>query len=247
MLIFGIFGTAGFFVSDFNILLIFRFISGMGAASLGALNVALIGDLFRGEQRLKVVGYNNSALNLGTTIIPVLGGFLARIHWNYVFLLPSAAVLLALWLLFSFKDTVINVSGGRKYFRDYFQAIKDRRIFIIFIVSILTYIILFGSLWTYIPFLIEKKFLSSSVINGFVIAGMSLTASITSVFFSRISGKYNQEKLFIFIFIVKLIALVSVIYMPEWYYLFIPMVIFGIGFGLNLPNIQSLIIKYSPE
>jgi len=109
------------------------------------------------------------------------------------------------------------------------------------------YIILFGSLWTYIPFLIEKKFMSSSILNGFVLAGMSLAASIISIFFGKISAKIKPERLFIYAFILISVSLVSVTFVPEWYFLFIPMAIFGAGFGIILPNIQSLVIKLAPE
>lgn len=247
LLIFGIFGTAGFFVRDFNMLLLFRFISGTGAASLGALNVALIGDLFPEEVRGKVVGYNNSALNFGTTIVPVAGGMLAKIHWNYVFLLPLLAIVLAVFIMTSFKEPVSANKKSVSYFKEFASAIKNRRILIVFLVNVLIYIIHFGSLWTYIPFIIEKKFLSSSVVNGLVLAGMSITASFISIFFGKISKKMNPGKIFVYSFILTSAALFTVTLITEWYYLFIPMVMFGSGFGLILPNIQSLVIKLAPD
>lgn len=247
LLLFGIFGTAGFFVRDFNLLLVFRFVSGMGAASLGALNVTLIGDLFSAEKRQKVVGYNNSALNFGTTIVPILGGMLAKIHWNYVFLLPILAVGLSIWMLISFEEPSKGTRNTTGYLKGFITALKNYKISIIYLVNLLMYIILFGSLWTYIPFLIEKKFMSSSILNGFVLGGMSLAASIISVFFGKISLNVKPERLFVFGFILISISLLSVTFMPEWYYLFIPMAIFGTGFGIILPNIQSLVIKLAPE
>ena len=247
LLIFGIFGTAGFFVRDFNLLLLFRFISGTGAASLGALNVALIGDLFPGEMRQRVVGYNNSALNFGTTIVPIAGGMLAKIHWNYVFLLPVLAIVLALFIMFSFKEPVSANRKSVSYFREFVSAVKNYKILIVFLVNVLMYIIHFGSLWTYIPFLIEKKFLSSSVINGLVLAGMSLTASFISIFFGKISKKMNPGRIFVYSFVLTSAALFTITLISEWYYLFIPMVMFGAGFGMILPNIQSLVISLSPE
>jgi len=247
LIIFGIFGTLGFFINDFYWLLVFRFISGIGAASLGALNVALIGDLFKDERRQKIVGYNNSALNFGTTIVPIIGGALAKIHWNYVFLLPSFAVLLALWMIFKFEEPLKPKTEKVNYLKGFIESIKNYKLTIIFVVNILTYIILFGSLWTYIPFLIENKFFSSSLINGLVLSGMSLMASISSIFFGKISNKFGHKNIFIFAFTLKAIALLSVIFVSEWYYLFGSMALFGIGFGLNLPNIQTLVIKLSPE
>lgn len=49
--LFGIAGGACAFARDFNVLLMLRFFQGIGAASLGALNVTLIGDLYSGRER----------------------------------------------------------------------------------------------------------------------------------------------------------------------------------------------------
>jgi MFS family permease len=116
-----------------------------------------------------------------------------------------------------------------------------------YVLSLLVYIIHFGSLWTYIPFLIKNKFTDSSLIFGLVLAGMSLTASLVSVFFGKIAAKYSSGKLFAAAFALLAIGLLSVTFMTEWYFLFISMVIYGAGFGIILPNIQSIVIKLAPE
>lgn len=247
LLIFGVFGTAGFFIRDFNLLLLFRFISGMGAASLGALNVTLIGDLFPGEMRGKVVGYNNSALNFGTTIVPIAGGMLAKIHWNYVFLLPVLAVALALFILFSFSEPVTAERKSVSYFSEFGKTVKNYKILVIFLVNVLVYIVHFGSVWTYIPFIIEKKFFSSSVVNGFVLAGLSLTASFVSIFFGRLTKNMSQARIFVYSFVLTSSALLAVTFINEWHLLYLPMIIYGAGFGMILPNIQTLVIMLAPE
>lgn len=244
---FGIFGTLTFFVNNFNLLLILRFLSGTGAASLGALNVTLIGDFFEDADRKKVLGYNNGVLNLGTTIIPLLGGFLAGISWNYVFILPSVAVIIGLWMIFSFEEPEVTAKKSVNYFKEFLKAIKEKTIFLVYIINILTYIIFFGSIWNYTSFIIEMNFVSSTVVNAMVISTLSLTAAVTSMFYGKISAKTGHRKLFAFVFVMNAIALLSVTFISSLYLLFIPMVIFGIGFGLNLPNMQALIIKHSPE
>ena len=50
LLLFGVAGSACFFARDFNLLLTLRFLQGIGAASLGSLNVTIIGDLYSKRQ-----------------------------------------------------------------------------------------------------------------------------------------------------------------------------------------------------
>ncbi|MGB5985023.1 MAG: MFS transporter, partial [Desulfobacterales bacterium] len=66
LLLFGLAGFASGFARSFEMMLALRFLQGCGAASLGALNVTLIGDLFKAGERGRMMGYNNSVLSLGT-------------------------------------------------------------------------------------------------------------------------------------------------------------------------------------
>ena len=75
-----LFALAGFtcmFIRDFEWLIAVRFLQGIGAASLGSLNITLIGDLYSGQQRVRAMGYNASVLSIGTASYPAIGGLLA--------------------------------------------------------------------------------------------------------------------------------------------------------------------------
>lgn len=53
LFLFGIAGSACFFTKDWEVLLGLRFLQGIGAASLGSLNVTLIGDLLPVRNEVK--------------------------------------------------------------------------------------------------------------------------------------------------------------------------------------------------
>ncbi len=74
LFLFAIAGTACAFTRDFRLLVALRFLQGMGAAPLSAMNVTLIGDLYKGNDRVDALGYNASILSIGTTLYPSLGG-----------------------------------------------------------------------------------------------------------------------------------------------------------------------------
>ncbi len=82
---FGIAGAACAYAVSFEQLLLFRVIQGMGSASLGALNLTLIGDLYSGNDRATAMGYNGSVLSIGTAVYPAIGGALAIAGWYYLF------------------------------------------------------------------------------------------------------------------------------------------------------------------
>ena len=138
-----LFGVAGFMCSvaeTFEMLLFFRFLQGVGAASLGALNVALIGDIFAGPDRPRIMGYNHSVLSIGTATFPIIGGILSGISYEYVFYMPLVAIPIAIYVLF-FLD--LDVKGKshqtRLYFSSFLKLIKNRKLhalYDLFVVSI---------------------------------------------------------------------------------------------------------------
>lgn len=92
LLLFGVAGGACGFAPRYDVLLALRFLQGVGAASLGSLNLTLIGDLYGAKSRTAAMGYNASVLSVGTGSYPTIGGALALFGWSYPFLLPLLAL-----------------------------------------------------------------------------------------------------------------------------------------------------------
>lgn len=88
LFLFALAGGACALTKDFPLLLLLRFLQGIGAAALPAINVALIGDLYTGRERDAAMGYNTSVLSLGVASYPALGGLLAAAGWQYPFTSP---------------------------------------------------------------------------------------------------------------------------------------------------------------
>jgi MFS family permease len=96
LLVFGVCGSACFFVDSFGMLLVLRFLQGGGSASIGSLNQTIIGDLFPGRERIRAMSYNSSIISIGTMIYPAIGGAVALLGWHYPFLVASIAFPVAL-------------------------------------------------------------------------------------------------------------------------------------------------------
>lgn len=74
LMLFGLAGGACAFVQDFGLLLALRVLQGVGAAGLGALNNAIIGDIYMGRERTAALGYNSSVLSIGTASWMIVTG-----------------------------------------------------------------------------------------------------------------------------------------------------------------------------
>ena len=247
LLLFGVAGTLCFFTRHFHLLLTFRLLQGIGAASLGSLNVTLIGDFFLGQERSAAMGYNASVLSIGTASYPAIGGALATIGWFFPFLLPSLAVPIALIAIYSLENPKpVNNQNLKAYLNKAWRGIKDKSVIGIFIASIFTFIILYGSYLTFFPFMLDSGFSASPFIIGLFMSVMSLTTAGTSSQLGKLSSKYSQKTLLKAAFIIYAVSLLIIPLMPHLWLMIIPLIIFGIAHGLNIPSLQTMLTNLAP-
>ena len=242
LLLFGVAGTACALARDFETLLALRVLQGVGAAALGAINVTLIGDLFSGGERLTALGYNSSVLSVGTAGYPAIGGALATFGWFYPFALPILAVPIALLVLFSLRNPEPhNEQGLKEYAGSVWEHLKDRLVLGIFIGNLVTFIILFGALITYLPALMYDDFGATPLVIGIVVASASLTTALTSTQLSRLTARFSEKPLIRASFVLYAVALILVPLVPSVWLLLVPTVIFGVAQSMNIPNSFSLL------
>jgi ACDE family multidrug resistance protein len=247
LMLFGIAGGACAFARDFNLLLILRFFQGIGAASLGSLNVTIIGDLYSGKERATAMGYNASVLSIGTASYPAIGGALATLGWYYPFILPFVAIPIGLIVLFSLKNPELkNEQNLKEYFGNAWKSIRNRRVVGLFLASVITFIMLYGSYLTYFPLLLGDSFDASPWRIGLVMATMSLTTAFTSSQLGRLARVYSGRTLLQASFIIYALALVIIPFVPNLWVFLIPIIVFGIAHGVNIPNIQTLLAGLAP-
>jgi ACDE family multidrug resistance protein len=248
LLLFGVAGGACALARDFELLLGLRVLQGVGAAALGATNVTLIGDLFAGRERTAALGYNSSVLSTGTASYPAIGGALAAFGWYYPFALPLLAIPIAFLVLFSLHNPEPhNEQGLKEYARSIWSAVKDRTVAGLFAGSLVTFILLFGPLIVYLPILMDQAFGVSPLVIGVVVASTSLTTALASTQIGNLTSRFSEKTLVRASFVLYAAALALVAFVPYWWLLFVPTVIFGVAQSLNLPNVFSLLNEAAPD
>ncbi len=248
LFLFSLSGFACFFTKDFKILLLFRFFQGVGAASLGSLNVTLIGDFFKGKDRPAVMGYNASALSLFTASYPLIGGFLAAIGWFYPFLLPLLAIPVGLAVIFGIKEPEIDKNPDfLKYLKEASKSIIRKEVVALFILSILTFIILYGAFLTYIPFLLNQNFNLNSKQIGIFISLSSVATAITATQTGKLTNKYGGSNLLKIAFGTYMLVMIIIPFVNNLYFFLIPILFFGFAQALNIPSLQTLLTDFAPD
>ncbi|MFP4558201.1 MAG: MFS transporter [Archaeoglobaceae archaeon] len=245
-----LFGIAGFlcgFARDFDVLLLLRFLQGVGAASLGSLNITIIGDLYSGKERAAAMGYNASVLSIGTASYPFIGGALAELEWYYPFFLPIVAIPIGMAAITHLKSPEPrNEEHLREYLIAAWQSIKKRKVIGLYTASIFTFIILYGSYLTFFPNLVGSKFGASPLIIGLVMSSMSLSTAITSSQLGKLVRTFNEVTLLKIAYVIYAVTLIAIPFAPSIWIILIPALLLGVAQGTNIPNIYTLLAGLAP-
>ena len=240
LFLFGLAGLAIFFTENFQLLLIMRFIQGAGAASLGALNTALIGDIFSPEDRPRAMGYNASVLSIGTASYPAIGGLLTLIGWHYPFLLSLLAIPVGLAVIYRLNNPEPKDHEPlRNYLKKTKQIILRLQVFLVFIASFVLFINLYGGFLTYMPLLLDEKFSSGSFEIGILMTAMSLVTAVTASQLGKINKRFSNASLIGFGFLMYGLSFIAMPLMPGAVWILLPVIFFGAGHGLLFPSIQN--------
>jgi MFS family permease len=247
LFLFGIAGGLCGFIRDFEALLVLRFFQGVGAASLGALNVTIIGDLFDGKKRLAAMGYNASVLSIATASYPFIGGALASFKWFYPFFLPFLALPVALIVLFALDTPKPSQTEHLStYLKNLAASLKNKRALLYFFISMMVFVILYGAFLTYLPIHLAEKFQFNAMQIGLIGTAMSFATALTSPQTRRIARRVSERSILLASFIFYGTALVLLPLAPSIPLLLLPVVLYGIGQGLNIPTLQTTLTGLAP-
>jgi MFS family permease len=247
LFLFAIAGTACGFAQSYQVLVLLRFFQGVGAASIGSLNITLIGDLYQGRDRAAAMGYNASVLSIGTAAYPAIGGGLAMLGWYFPFFFPVFALPVGLWVILSLKNP--EPRGNERFVRYLKNALKsmaNRKVIGLFALSIATFIILYGAYLTMFPLFLEEKYGATPLIIGLIASSMSITTAITSSRLGRLIRKFSAPTLIITGFVLYCASLLLVPFLPGLIFMLLPAVFYGAAQGLNIPATQTLLAELSP-
>ncbi|MFD1433744.1 MFS transporter [Kroppenstedtia eburnea] len=224
-----------------------RIIQGIGAAGTAPIAMALVSDLYKKEERSSALGVIEAANGFGKVVSPILGSLLALITWYalfFTFPILTVPIALALWFFIQEPKQNRNPQPLSKYRENITKTWKrdGRWLLVTFLAGALTLFILFGVLFFLSDFL-EKRYGIDGVVKGLVLAIPLLAMSSVSLWAgNHVKQKIQTMKRFIVtgLFIVS-IGMALVPFLSNTYFLITDLVGIGIGSGLILPCLNTLI------
>lgn len=229
-----------------------RFIQGIGAGGTYQLAMALAGDIFQSRERTRALGLLEASNGLGKVVSPIAGAAASLIAWFapfFLYGLLSMPIAAGVWWLVREPGRPAGSCAQQGSLRQYFGRVggvfrdKGASLAASFLAGALVLFVLFGML-SYYSDVLEDRHGVDGFRKGLVIAGPVLAMAVTSY----IAGTVLQRRLLKLIKLLVVVGLALVAgglalaaLVPGGMPLFAAMAVIGLGNGLVLPSLNTMI------
>ena len=249
LICYAIFGTSGALMQSFTPLLISRALLGAASGGIAAASIGILSSMYEGEKRTRILGYTTSALAIASIIFPLIGGSLGKENWRLSFCmygLGLPAALIAYFLLPKKKrqnSSSINLGQKDKLISSLTTPSTLTLFTALALTSAIFYVVII-----YAPLHFKETIGADTVLNGMILASRAIGAAVISaVGASKLAKRLGSAQAIALGFTLMAITLIT-IPLVEHIYLILPAaIIFGMGFGIVMPNLYDALSKSTPK
>jgi MFS transporter, ACDE family, multidrug resistance protein len=238
--LFAVTGGLAAAAGSMTVLVILRFLHGVGAAGLVNLAVVTIGDHWSGQERAALIGRNSAVLTTCLAVFPFIGGALTDLGgWRAPFLVYPLALVTAVaaWRrLPAVKPQQVSLADQ---LRDIGPVLRTSRMVGTMVIGAVAFALIFGLLLTVMPVHLEEAFGVSPTMRG-VLLGLP---ALSNTFIALASGRlqvFGKRRLLAAGVALFAVSLAGAAVSPGLALLITALVVFGAGEGLLLPNLQDI-------
>jgi MFS transporter, ACDE family, multidrug resistance protein len=150
-----------------SLFMIGRGLQGVGAAGTTPLAMALIGDIFQGHERSRMLGSLEVFNGIGKVVAPLTGATLAiLVHWNHAFwVFPVLCMVILIGLRKTVETKEVYHKADKKSLYSIFIS-KGRLLFPLYAIGGIGLFLLFGILF-FLSYHIENTFHIDGFFKGF--------------------------------------------------------------------------------
>lgn len=247
--VFGVFGGMAAVAPTFEILLLARFLQGVGSAALINLAVVLIGDNWTGPERTGLIGRNSAVLTIGLASIPALSGALTEAaHWRITFALYTVALgtAAAAWVVLDGRRPA-DPPHVKDQFGDAIVVLRRPVLRASILVGFLVFIAIFGLFLTVLPVHLADVYGLEAGARGLVLSLPAVTASLASFNLVRMRTFAGARTIVIVSALALVVAYVTIGLTTTLFILIIATFLYGASEGFFIPMLQDLNMEDAPE
>jgi ACDE family multidrug resistance protein len=244
-------GWAAWKMNDpYWMILVGRIFQGVGAAGAAPVVMPLVGDMFKSEKEVsKELGVIETSNTFGKVLSPILGSLLAGLVWFLPFFaIPVFTLISVLLMIFLVKSPKKKEKPlpFKKFVKSIKKIFKEsgRWLYAIFAIGCILMFVLFGVLF-YLSSMLEDQHGIDGLKKGLLLAIPLASLCLASYFTGK---KIKENKVLMKWITVSGIALLAVSvfaisFTENIYFLLGIFFICGVGIGVALPCLDSLITE----
>jgi MFS family permease len=234
-------GSLLFLVVNPRLLLLVRFVQGLGAAALSTVSISLVARYFE-TRRGRAFGIYNAIKGAGYVVAPATGGFLAHQYgFAMIFMVSAGVALLALILsLFLPSDShgTLQDDDDDASFREALQVFSDRQLLPIYAVIVIN-MFLVGILFGFLPVYLHGLGYSATK-SGVVLSTATAAYLLIQPVAGALADRVDTRMTVIVGLLLAALSIVATTFASGW--LLVAIVICaGIGIGTVWTNSDALV------
>ncbi|SFM31115.1 MFS transporter [Methanolobus profundi] len=250
--IFAVVGVTGAVLNSLYVILAFRILLGVGIAGMTICATALLADNYSGAELKKKIGLQSACMGFGAVVLEVAGGALADISWHAPFYIYLISLLIIPGAMISISSSKSNNKNdhhaeninAERHFKE--KKLQLKSIALIYVATF-TLMVLFFSVPTKLPFVLDEKGITSALLIGALISIPGLFGTVGALAQVKVSGFVTEMKTNLFFFIMMGAGVFILSIAPDMPSLIAGLIITGIAFGIINTTNLSWLGRIAPE
>lgn len=245
LLVFTLAGVASFFLDDLYVILVMRFIVGIGIAGISSAVTALISEYYNGTSRVKVLSYQSAAMGLGVLILETVGGTLANISWHEPFLVYLIGIPILVCCILSMREpnprdpTIDEQAQRSRAERDVVPRKANTKLIVVCYLAIFICQTMSFLLPTKMPTFLEVDLEVNSSIVGLFLGVNGVANAVMALCYSRISARIRPYLTIALGFLIMGVGMSVLMLSPTIVTSILTMALAGIGIGMICPAVSN--------
>ena len=197
------------------------------------------------------MGYIGATQNIGSGLLPIVGGALAGIMWFYPFITPLLAIPIGLFLFFNMESHQTNIAeraiDTRTFLRRARQKLNDKIVIELVFLTGGFIFIGFGAFITYLPLFLRDTFDTSALIIGIIVGSRTIIGVFMASRLEHLANYFSYRTLIFSSFMALAIGMVVVPFAENQWIIILSAACYGGSFGVLRPSLQYLLLEHAPE
>jgi len=232
-------GLGSSFALTIEMLLFGRALLGAGTGLISPLITDLIAYFFKGEERIRMIGYSNASSNFSGIFLPLLAGWLAGFNWQYAFWVYGIAILVLLCVFFFIPITPVNQNS--KITRA--AAFAQKPTIMVALTNFFV-VLVFYSLPANLSIFVREENIGTTSIAALAISVSTLTSTLIGMAFSRLYHWFHHRLLAIGLLFCAM-GFITLTFFSGIYVLMFAEILVGVGIGVLFPYFSLRVTQVS--